>query len=86
MATSSPYVKSRMVVSDTRDAEGWKTVTIPIGSSRHAATELLRLGPDAEVVEPPELRATIMALVDGLGRRYDRIDLTRGASVSGRCT
>ncbi|MBT9560808.1 MAG: YafY family transcriptional regulator [Myxococcales bacterium] len=71
MAASSPYVKSRMVFSETTDADGWKHVTVPVGSSRHAAYELLRLGPDAEVLDPPELRATIRALVDGLGRRYD---------------
>ena len=78
-ATSSPYVKSRMVFSETTDADGWKRVTIPIGSSRHAAYELLRLGPDAEVLEPPELRATIVELVDGLGRRYDRSKPARDA-------
>lgn len=70
MATSSPYVKSRMVVSETLEKDGWKRVTMPIGTSLHAATELLRLGPDAEVLEPAELRATLMALVEGLGRRY----------------
>lgn len=70
MATSSPFVKSRMAVSETPDADGWKRVTLPIGASRHAASELLRLGPDAEVIEPPELRATLMSLVDSLVRRY----------------
>ena len=38
------------------DASGWVTVTVPIESIEHAAREMLRLGADAEVIEPRELR------------------------------
>jgi predicted DNA-binding transcriptional regulator YafY len=37
-------------------ADGWVTVTVPIESIDHAAREVLRLGADAEVIEPQELR------------------------------
>ena len=39
------------------DAEGWVTVTVPIESIEHAAREMLKLGADAEVLEPTELRS-----------------------------
>lgn len=35
---------------------GWVTVTVPIESIEHAAREMLRLGAEAEVIEPRELR------------------------------
>ena len=38
------------------DADGWVTVTVPIESIDHAAREMLRLGADAEVIEPHALR------------------------------
>ncbi|HEY8618170.1 transcriptional regulator [Phenylobacterium sp.] len=41
------------------DAAGWREAVIPVelDSLDHAAAELLRLGPHAEVLEPPDLRA-----------------------------
>jgi predicted DNA-binding transcriptional regulator YafY len=41
------------------DAVGWVTVTVPIESVDHAAREMLKLGADAEVIAPPELRARL---------------------------
>jgi predicted DNA-binding transcriptional regulator YafY len=41
------------------DAQGWVRVIIPIESVEHAAAELLRLGADAEVLEPVALRQRI---------------------------
>jgi predicted DNA-binding transcriptional regulator YafY len=41
------------------DAHGWYPVTIPIESVEHAASELIRLGAEAEVLEPEELRAAL---------------------------
>ena len=38
------------------DATGWVTVTVPMESVDHAAREMLKLGADAEVLEPAELR------------------------------
>ena len=39
------------------DADGWTTATVPIESIDHAAREMLRLGPEAEVQQPLELRS-----------------------------
>jgi predicted DNA-binding transcriptional regulator YafY len=41
------------------DADGWVTLTVPIESVEHAAREMLRLGSEAEVLQPPELRARL---------------------------
>ncbi|WP_433479322.1 helix-turn-helix transcriptional regulator [Spirillospora sp. CA-142024] len=38
------------------DARGWVVTTLPVESMIVAASELLRLGPEAEVLAPPELR------------------------------
>jgi predicted DNA-binding transcriptional regulator YafY len=38
------------------DAAGWTRVVLPIESIEHAQADLLRLGGDAEVLAPPELR------------------------------
>ncbi|MBS0360966.1 MAG: YafY family transcriptional regulator [Proteobacteria bacterium] len=53
------------------DAQGWVTVTIPveIDSLDHAADEILKLGPHAELLAPPDLRAhmaTLSARMNGL--------------------
>ncbi|MFI7541493.1 helix-turn-helix transcriptional regulator [Actinoplanes sp. NPDC049599] len=52
------------------DADGWLTTTVPIESARHGHIELLKLGADAEVLDPPELRAMFVATARGLGRTY----------------
>ncbi|MGW2371789.1 helix-turn-helix transcriptional regulator [Kitasatospora sp. NPDC001683] len=41
------------------DADGWITVTLPLESWEIGYFELLRLGPEAEVLHPPELRARL---------------------------
>ncbi|MFI9326794.1 helix-turn-helix transcriptional regulator [Kitasatospora sp. NPDC052868] len=38
------------------DGDGWITVRLPVESSEVAYEELLRLGPEAELLEPPDLR------------------------------
>jgi predicted DNA-binding transcriptional regulator YafY len=50
--------------------DGWLTTTVPIESLRHGHIELLKLGADAEVLDPPELRALFAATARGLGRAY----------------
>ena len=70
-ALSQPYVKARLRIADDADAAGWRTATIPIGATLwHAAAELLRLGPEAEVLAPPELRDRMAELAEAMARRY----------------
>lgn len=50
--------------------DGWLTTTVPIESVRHGHIELLKLGADAEVLSPPELRECFVKTARELGRTY----------------
>ncbi|WP_433262903.1 helix-turn-helix transcriptional regulator [Actinosynnema sp. CS-041913] len=50
--------------------EGWTTVQVPVESLEHALVDILRLGPDAEVVEPPELRERIKTTLTAMAAVY----------------
>ncbi|MEJ2858102.1 MULTISPECIES: helix-turn-helix transcriptional regulator [unclassified Saccharothrix] len=52
----------------------WTTVEIPTESLDHALVDLLRLGPEAEVVAPPELRERVKARLDATVRLYRESD------------
>ncbi|HEX6347160.1 YafY family protein [Umezawaea sp.] len=52
------------------DADGWTTVELPTESLDHAEPDLLRLGPHAEVVGPPELRERMAAAVAAMAAVY----------------
>ncbi|MFC4006319.1 helix-turn-helix transcriptional regulator [Nonomuraea purpurea] len=52
------------------DEEGWTRVTVPIESVEHALAEFLRLGTDAEVLAPAELRARLGETAAALAARY----------------
>ncbi|MEV6813824.1 YafY family protein [Micromonospora sp. NPDC051296] len=41
------------------DGQGWVTTRLPVESVEVAYTQLLGLGPEAEVLDPPELRARL---------------------------
>jgi predicted DNA-binding transcriptional regulator YafY len=53
-----------------QDADGWLSVTIPIESIDRAASGLIALGADAEVVEPLELRERLVTTVQELVHLY----------------
>jgi predicted DNA-binding transcriptional regulator YafY len=61
-----------MASAGTPDAEGWTRVTVPMESITHAPAELLRLGAEAEVIGPPELRERMAEIADGLAGLYRR--------------
>jgi predicted DNA-binding transcriptional regulator YafY len=52
------------------DADGWMRVTVPIESVDDAARELLRLGAEAEVLEPAELREVLTSATQRLAAIY----------------
>ncbi|HEV8569854.1 MAG TPA: nitroreductase/quinone reductase family protein [Actinoplanes sp.] len=52
------------------DATGWLTTVVPIESITHGHTELLKLGADAEVLEPEELRDRFAQTARGLAATY----------------
>ncbi|MER7849811.1 YafY family protein [Kitasatospora sp. NPDC096077] len=64
----SPEGARRLGVTTTGD--GWTQARVPIESIDHAHGEFLRLGAEAEVLEPAELRERIAATVRELGVRY----------------
>ena len=58
---SSAYIRESMTVSDDADAEGFRIAELFTGTESHAVFDLLRVGPELEVLEPPELRDAMFA-------------------------
>ncbi len=54
------------------EADGWMRVTIPIESVDDAARELLKLGAETEVLDPPELRDLLKGTAEQLAAIYRR--------------
>lgn len=54
------------------DADGWCTVRLPVEAGRPGVGELLRFGPDLEVLDPEELRAAVAEAVTTTVARYTR--------------
>lgn len=54
------------------DREGWVRVVIPIETPAQAAAELMRLGAEAEVIEPSEVRRAIADAARQLSALYRR--------------
>ncbi|MBR0934040.1 YafY family protein [Bradyrhizobium jicamae] len=70
-ALAHPYVKARLRVAEITGTDGWQVVTMPVGKTLwHAATELLRLGAEAEVLEPRELRDKMAEMTAAMAARY----------------
>ena len=70
-ALSQPYVKARTQLEETADADGWRIARVPTGkTSWHAAAELLRLGSEAEVLEPADLREKMAEMTQAMAARY----------------
>src|SRR5947208_2409158 len=70
-ALSQPYVRTRTRIEETSDAAGWRIAVVPIGKTVwHAAAELLRLGAEAEVLAPAELRDRMAELTQAMAARY----------------
>ena len=54
------------------DRDGWVRVVIPIESIEQAAADLIRLGTEVEVVDPPELRRRLAENAQALAGLYSR--------------
>jgi predicted DNA-binding transcriptional regulator YafY len=52
------------------DADGWLTIELHGEGLEVLANQLLTLGPRVEVIEPPELRAAVIALIDAMAASY----------------
>jgi predicted DNA-binding transcriptional regulator YafY len=60
------------VASGSRESDGWVRARIPIESLTHAETEMLKLGAEAEVLEPAELRQRLAETARRLAAVYRR--------------
>ena len=70
-ALTQPYVRARTQLDETADADSWRIARVPTGkTSWHAASELLRLGAEAEVLEPADLRERMAEMTQAMAARY----------------
>jgi len=66
----SPVAERAARAATAFDAAGWATVTIPIESVEHAASDFLKLGVEAEVLAPAELRDRMAEIAGRLREIY----------------
>lgn len=65
------------------DERGWVATTLPVESTAVAASELMRLGPEVEVLAPPELRARMTGAAARLAELYRTADRPSGPPATG---
>jgi predicted DNA-binding transcriptional regulator YafY len=65
-----PVARAAAESAGEPDLAGWRRVAVPIESVEHAEIDLLRLGADAEVESPPELRRRLAATAAALAALY----------------
>ncbi|GII03432.1 helix-turn-helix transcriptional regulator [Planobispora takensis] len=53
------------------DGQGWVTARLPVESYKVAYGQLMRFGPDAEVLDPPELRVLMAGAAARMAALYD---------------
>lgn len=63
-------VAARALADVVPEPGGWTTVEVPVESVEHALADLLRLGPEAVVVGPPELRERVVGALRGMVAVY----------------
>lgn len=74
LAPTARWVIERFPVDTVSGADtaGWVTVTLPVASEQWLARTLVRLGPDAELLEPAEWRSLGSTTAARLLARYRR--------------
>ncbi|MHC0431049.1 helix-turn-helix transcriptional regulator [Streptomyces sp. O3] len=70
--TDGAAAREALDAADEPDAEGRVTVTLPVESLDVAYSQLLSLGPEAEVREPAELRTRLAAAATRMAESYER--------------
>ncbi|MBU1377500.1 MAG: WYL domain-containing protein [Alphaproteobacteria bacterium] len=66
----SPAAERAARAATDVDAAGWARVVVPIESIENAASDFLKLGADAEVLAPPDLRARMGEIAGRLKAIY----------------
>ena len=59
-------------LKDVEPEGEWTTVRVPVESLEHAVVDLVRLGPEVEVLEPPELRERVIGRIAAMAAVYAR--------------
>jgi len=74
LSPAARWITERYPVDEVSDADrrGWVTARLPVASEPWLARTLLRLGPDAEVVEPASYRRLAPAAAASVLTRYRR--------------
>ncbi len=70
--------------AETAAPKGWVRVVVPVESIEQAAADLVRLGPDVEVLEPPILRREMARTARQLLRLYRRPAATKAITRNRR--
>jgi len=72
-----PHVRANLEYIGEADENGWRMVRLPVAHERMAVSEMLKLGTEVEVVDPPDLRLAMRQAVEALTARYaEAADLT----------
>ncbi|MEU8084409.1 WYL domain-containing protein [Micromonospora sp. NPDC049101] len=67
----APFVYDELVAAASPpDGQGWVVARLPVESVQVAYHQLLGLGPEVEVLDPPELRKLFAEAADRLGALY----------------
>jgi predicted DNA-binding transcriptional regulator YafY len=73
-----PYVRANLEFIGEPDGTGWRKIRLPVAQERIAVSEMLKLGPEVEVLDPRDLRLAMRRAVEALMARYaEPADLTR---------
>lgn len=64
-------VRATMANAEEPGEDGWRRAVVPIESVRHAMIEVLKLGKEIEVLQPPELREQLRDAATALKSMYD---------------
>jgi predicted DNA-binding transcriptional regulator YafY len=70
-AVETPAVREAAAAAGAADGQGWVVTHLPVESVDVAYQELLSLGPEVEVLDPPALRDRMAAAARRLARLYD---------------
>lgn len=68
---SPSHVRTRLEKSDEIDGQGWRIVRLPVATREIAVMDIMRLGAEVEVLEPPELRRAVRAALSALRSFYE---------------
>jgi len=69
-AIGSGPARQAIVAAGEPDQAGWLTLVLRLEDFWHAEPQLLHLGPDAEVIEPTELRERVAGATRAMAERY----------------